>query len=93
MSTSGRPHRSQVGAFQTNGIFTHLQEESSMFYNGFCDIYMLEFNVFDPCSIMKFYNGFCDIYMLEFNVFDPCSIMKFYNGFCDIYMLDFNAFE
>jgi hypothetical protein len=36
-----------VGAFQTNGIFTHLLEESSMFYNGFCGIYMLEFIVFD----------------------------------------------
>jgi hypothetical protein len=25
-------------AFQTNGIFTHLREESSMFYNRVCDI-------------------------------------------------------
>jgi hypothetical protein len=32
-----------VGAFQTNGIFTHLWEVSSIFYNGFCDIYMLKF--------------------------------------------------
>jgi len=47
MSTSGWPHLSQVGAFQTNGIFTHLLEESSIFYNRFCDIYMLGFNVFD----------------------------------------------
>jgi hypothetical protein len=40
MSTSGWPHRSQVGAFQTNGIFigSHLREESSIFYNGFRDI-------------------------------------------------------
>jgi len=36
-----------VGAFQTNGIFTHLLEESSTSYNGFCDIYVLDFNVFD----------------------------------------------
>ena len=32
MSTSGWPHRSKMGAFETNGIFTHLLEESHTFY-------------------------------------------------------------
>ena len=40
-----------MGAFQNNGIFTHLLDESSAFYNGVCDIYILGFNVSDDEEI------------------------------------------
>jgi hypothetical protein len=40
-----------VGAFQTNGIFTHLLDESSIFYSEVCDIYMLGFDVSDDEEI------------------------------------------
>jgi len=40
-----------MGAFQTNGIFTYSLEQSSIFCNEFCDIYILGFNVSDDEEI------------------------------------------